>query len=612
MSPSLLLAPILLPAAAGLLCLACRGRLARAGGLVLVLAMVAHLVAALALTGRPVGVLDLPLGGFDLALRLRLDALGSFILLASAALGFLIAVYTARFMAGRPGAGPFQAFFLFTMALASGATLADHLVTFLFFWEGMLISLYVMISVGRPGAHATAAKAFFINGVTDLCLLAGAGLAWMQAGTPVMSRIHLPAQGMSGLAFVLLAIGAASKAGAMPFHSWIPDAALDAPAPFMAFLPGVIEKLLGIYALARISLDLFEIGGWASTLLMVTGAATILLAVLMALVQTDARRLLAFHAISQVGYMILGIGTGTTVGIVGGLFHMVNHAMYKGTLFLTAGAVERQAGTTDLERLGGLARRMPVTFACFLVAACSISGVPPFNGFYSKELVYEGALERGAVYYAAAVLGSFFTAASFLKLGHAAFGGPRRAPEPNVREAPWAMQLPMIVIAAGCVLFGVGNALPIRALIEPAVTAHLEPGHHLSGVVPASAFLAGMTVLALMAAVVHHLYGVRRAGSALGAVDHLHHAPGARQLYDAAGRRVFDPYENALRLLNAFSRAAMAVDRAVDFLVDRVVTLIAAGLAGISWALHSGTHARYLAWAVAGTALIVFTLLGGF
>jgi NADH-quinone oxidoreductase subunit L len=334
----------------------------------------------------------------------------------------------------------------------------------------------------------------------------------------------------------------------------------------------------------------------------------------MALIQRDAKRLLAFHAISQVGYMILGIGTGTTVGIVGGLFHMVNHAMYKGTLFLTAGAVERQAGTTDLAQLGGLARRMPVTFACFAVAACSISGVPPFNGFYSKELVYEGALERGAVYYGAALLGSFFTAASFLKLGHAAFLGRYRAggPEPTVREAPWAMLVPMIVIAAGCVLFGLGNALPVRGFIEPAVAAHLEPGHHLAGALPASPFLAWMTVLVLAGAVAHHFEGVRRAGSPLGAVDHIHHAPVAQRLYDLAERRAFDPYENALRLLNVMARAAMAVDRAVDFLVDRVASGIAAALAAISRALHSGTHARYLAWVVAGTALLVFTLLGGF
>ena len=128
---------------------------------------------------------------------------------------------------------------------------------------------------------------------------------------------------------------------------------------------------------------------------MIVGAVTILFAVMMALVQKDYKRLLSYHAISQVGYMILGIGTAVPAGIIGGLFHMMNHAMYKSACSSPAGSVEKQAGTTDLSKLGGLVRRMPVTSICFIVAAASISGVPPFNGFFSKELVYDGALERG-------------------------------------------------------------------------------------------------------------------------------------------------------------------------------------------------------------------------
>ena len=177
--------------------------------------------------------------------------------------------------------------------------------------------------------------------------------------------------------------------------------------------------------------------------------------------QKDYKRLLSYHAISQVGYMVLGIGTALPIGIVGGLFHMINHAMYKSCLFLTGGAVEKQAGTTDLEKLGGLARSMPVTVVCFIVAAASISGVPPFNGFFSKEMVYDAALESGWVFYAVALLGSFFTAASFLKLGHAAFFGKRSETNAGVREAPLPMLIPMIVLAGLCVLFGVANSLPL-------------------------------------------------------------------------------------------------------------------------------------------------------
>jgi NADH:ubiquinone oxidoreductase subunit 5 (subunit L)/multisubunit Na+/H+ antiporter MnhA subunit len=310
--------------------------------------------------------------------------------------------------------------------------------------------------------------------------------------------------------------------------------------------------------------------------------------------------------------MILGIGTGTTVGIVGGLFHMVNHAMYKGTLFLTGGAVERQAGTTDLQKLGGLAARMPVTFLCFLVAALSISGVYPFNGFFSKELVYDGALERGLVFYLAAAGGSFLTAASFLKLGHAAFYGRPRVGAAEVKEAPFAMLVPMLGIAALCVFFGVANHLPLNELVIPAVAKHVEGGHHLGGLVPATWGLAAITLAVQLAAVAHHVFGVRRSGSALGAADHIHHAPLARQLYDAAERRRFDPYELALAGLRGFARAAMAVDRAIDFTYERVVAGIAVGGSALLRRAHTGSHALYLAWSLAGLAAIIAYFVGGF
>jgi len=612
-----LLLPILVPAAAGALCLLLGKRLAKASGAILVAAMFANLVAVLAIFKKPLEPFAVSLASFgpvDFAVRLRIDNLSSFITLAAAALGLLIALYTAQFMSGKKHASTFFAFFLFTFALANGAVLADHLVTLLFFWEGMMISLYVMIAVGRPEAHKTALKAFFISGVTDLCLMAGAGLVLFQAGTLVISDVHLQAEGLSGLAFVLLAIGATSKAGSMPFHSWIPDAAVDAPTPFMAILPGAMEKLLGIYLLARISLHMFTLGhGWASMLLMIVGAVTILLAVLMALIQKDYKRLLAFHAISQVGYMVLGIGTGTTVGIVGGLFHMVNNAFYKSTLFLTGGAVERQAGTTDLHKLGGLAKKMPITFACFAVAALSISGVWPFNGFFSKELVYDGALERHWVFYAAAALGSFFTAASFLKLGHAAYKGRYQAPAAEVKEAPLAMLVPMVTIAALCVLSGLFNGSFIHGFILPSIPEHLLEHEVHTGLIPAALGLVAATLLVQLLAVANHAWGAKRFGSGLKAADHIHYAPVAHQLYDAAERGWLDPYNIALVAINGVAAVGAAIDRAIDFFYDKLTTWLARGSAALVAEAHVGTHSGYLAWSVIGTALVVFFLfVGGF
>jgi NADH-quinone oxidoreductase subunit L len=444
-----LILPIAAPALLGVIALLMPGR--RAQWLPAIIALIASLLQlALAILLFPSDLsLSIPWLGFGIELSLKLTRLSAFILLAIAGFSVLVSLYASASLSGTRSQRQFFAWMLLTVAMASGAVLADNLVLLLVFWEGLLLTLFGMIGAGGGRPYRTAIKAFIVVGVSDLAMMLGVMLTGRLAGTLSMSSIHLPLDGVGGAAFLLLMIGAMGKAGAMPFHSWIPDAALDAPLPFMAILPASIEKLLGIYFLARISLDLFALtpDSWVSTVLMIVGAVTIILAVLMALVQKNYKRLLSYHAISQVGYMILGIGTGVPIGIVGGLFHMINHAMYKSCLFLTGGAVEKQAGTTDLDKLGGLARSMPITAVCFLVAAASISGVPPFNGFFSKELVYDAALERGWWFYAAALLGSFFTAASFLKLGHAAYFGKRDESLAGVKRAPFLMVLPMVVIA---------------------------------------------------------------------------------------------------------------------------------------------------------------------
>ena len=308
-------------------------------------------------------------------------------------------------------------------------------------------------------------------------MILGIGLLWTVAGTATMSEIPVEPTGLAAAAFVLMMIGAVGKAGAMPFHTWIPDAAVDAPVTFMAFLPAAFEKLLGIYLLARISLDFFKIrpGSGLSLLMMIVGAVTIVLAVLMALVQKDFKRLLSYHAISQVGYMILGIGTAIPVGIAGGLFHMINHAMYKSGLFLSAGSVEHRTGTTELKQLGGLRRDMPLTALGFTVCALAISGVWPLNGFVSKEMVFHGALETGySIFAVAAWVGAIFTFASFLKAGHSVFFGERTREVPEVRESQPAIVFPILVLAGLCILFGVYNKLPLTP-VHHARSSRLTP-----------------------------------------------------------------------------------------------------------------------------------------
>jgi len=293
---------------------------------------------------------------------------------------------------------------------------------------------------------------------------------------------------------------------------------------------------------------------------------------------------------------------------VGGLFHMINNALYKNCLFLTGGAVERQAGTTDLAKLGGLRKNMPITFACFAIAAVSISGVPPFNGFFSKELVYDGALERGWIFYVAALAGSFLTAASFLKLGHAAFLGEPGKENKDVREAPAVMLAPMIIIAAICVLFGLVNAIPLNLFIQPVLGPERMAHHNFAGL-PSNMLLVWLTVIVLIGALLNHLYGVKRGGSALKAADHIHYAPVLSQIYGRAEKGFFDPYNIGMTLMNTISYAGWVSDKAIDWIYNIFTVKTASLLTTTSRSLQNGNYKTFIIFSMATAALIIVFML---
>lgn len=606
MNDLLILAPIAVPLIAGLVILPFFRGSSTALGLAALAAAALNLAAAIALVGTELSY-SLPLTSFGFSFDLRLYHFSGFIIVAAGGFALLIGLYAIAFMHGRPRLNQFYAYFLLTLGLVNGAVLADNLLLFIFFWEGLLVTLFGMIAIGEEGAWRAATKAFIIVGASDLCLMLGIALTGHLAGTLGMSHIRVPAEGWGALAFLLLATGAVAKAGAMPFHSWIPNAADAAPLPFMAILPASLEKLLGIYFLARICLDFFALtpGSWLSYCLMGLGSLTIIAAVLMALIQREYKRLLSYHAISQVGYMILGIGTAVPLGIMGGLFHMINHAVYKSCLFLTGGSVERQTGATHLESLGGLVRKMPVTFTCFLVAAASISGVPPFNGFFSKELVYEAALGQGVVFYIIAVLGSFFTAASFLKLGHASYFGPLAEHNRSVREAPLPMLIPMIALALVCVVFGLWHTIPLGSIIAPIIPG----GDRTLADLHLDYFLLAMTAVVLVGAALNHAAGVRLTGKGISSVDHVHDTPGFLWLYDQTQKRLFDPYRIGKIIIRYGSRALWQVDRAIDWCSMRGIVTLVRG-AGRIRELQTGNLSTYIALSLMGAiALLVYYVI---
>ncbi|MCK5241714.1 NADH-quinone oxidoreductase subunit L [bacterium] len=467
--------PILLPLASGLLCLLLPKILSRVSGWIAVIisAFTVYLVWPLFMSEPQ--TLDL-IANFSF----KVDKLSGFILLATTIFGFLISLYSLGFMKKKIYQNKYFAYLLWTIAAACGALLANELIILLSFWGFLGFTLYLMIALGGAQASSAAKKTFIIIGATDSLLILGIGLVWIITGSTRMDGLAIPLNHPhTYIAFLTFAIAAFAKAGAMPFHTWVPDCGEKAPTPVTAFLPASLDKLLGIYLLARTANDLFVMNWAMNTLLMVVGATTVLLAVMMALVQHDLKRLLSYHAVSQVGYMVLGIGTGIPIGIAGGLFHMLNHAVYKSCLFLCTGAVETKTKTTDMDKLGGLAKVMPITFICCLIASLSIAGIPPFNGFASKWMVYQGIIDAGKssgglwiIWLAVAMLGSALTLASFVKVLHATFlRKPSAEVKQNtIREVGLSMTIPMIILAVTCVLFGVlAYRLPLNHIILPAV-----------------------------------------------------------------------------------------------------------------------------------------------
>jgi formate hydrogenlyase subunit 3/multisubunit Na+/H+ antiporter MnhD subunit len=618
MTPKMLLLPILLPAVlAVLMLLIPRGvRLLRE---VLSVAGAAVLVYyGFAFFALKTLELRVPWLGMGIDFELRLYQFSAFILLGLSGFLLLIVLYSTVKMKDSPRVREYFAYVFLTAAFANGAVLADNFVPLLFFWEGLLVTVYGLITIGaKPTSTRTAVKAIMISGFCDFALIMGIGIIWAQTGTLTMSRLSVEPTGLAGAAFVLMMIGAIGKAGAMPFHTWIPDAALDAPVSFMAFLPAAFEKLLGIYLLARISLDFFVLKphSWMSILLMIVGAATIVLAVLMALIQKDFKKLLSFHAISQVGYMILGIGTAIPIGIAGGIFHMINHAMYKCGLFLSSGSVEHRTGTTDLSKLGGLWRGMPLTALGFTVCALSISGVYPLNGFVSKEMVFHGALETGwPIFAIAAWVGAIFTFASFLKAGHSVFFGKRAEGGAGpVKESPFPIYLPILALAGLCILFGVWNKLPLSLFIEPILEGHVAPGTHLDFSAHALSFFNPVALISmgcLVLALMLHTYGFRKSGRRpYLASEPVHNLPVVHQLYNMAEARMFDFYEQGVKFLKGLSVVLFkGIDRPIDFVYEKVVTFAGARLTGILKKAHTGYYANYLAWCLAGLILVAGTI----
>jgi NADH:ubiquinone oxidoreductase subunit 5 (subunit L)/multisubunit Na+/H+ antiporter MnhA subunit len=543
----------------------------------------------------------------------RVDMLSSFVLLWVGIFGLVMMVYSVWFMKGKSHLKEYYAYSLLALGAASGIVLANDMILLLALWAFLGLMLHMLIHVAGPSASEAVKKTTVIVGGSDGLLALGVAILWLMTGSTSLSQDPIPTvTGLSCLTFILFACAAFAKAGAMPFHGWIPDAAAAGPTSAVAFLPASLDKLLGIYLLARVSLYVFNLTPAMALILMIVGAFTLIAGVLMALVQHDMKRLLGYHAVSQVGYMVMGIGTMNPVGVAGGLFHMLNNAIYKGGLFLTSGAVEMREKTTDLDKLGGLARYMPITFASCLLASLAISGIPPFNGFVSKWMVYQGIIESGksgghlwVIWLVAAMFGSALTLASFVKVLHSVFLGARAKRSDGPREVPIGMWLPMLGLAVLGLVFGIfAYALPLKSFILPVLNAipalkvpstAAWPGWWSPGL--ATILILVGILIGLVIYLAGRLKAIRVDSAYVGGeilpdearvtgtgfYNTITEMAFFRKFYGWAERKNFDVYEFGKDLVHYLGKAVRV--------------------------LHSGVFAGYLTWVLAGLVVVVGILL---
>lgn len=409
---------------------------------------------------------------FGEILSLSMDDFAYFSLLFVQILGVIFSIY----LIGNEKKN-LAIYFMISLTVINGALVASEPIPFIVFWGLSGLMLYLFGITKKEGASSSK-KALMLSGISDSLLIFGFFMiAGVMGGS--FSIFNLQPElnnGWTITAFIFVAFAAFTKAGAFPMHIWVPSYCEKTSIEGTFILPASFDKILGIYLFARLMWNAKLIPGSLQIIFALLGAFTIIAGVMMALIQHNGRKLLGYHAVSQVGYMILGIATGNPVGIIGGLLHTVNNAIYKSGLFMGLGNVEQSVETTDLDKLGGLSKKMPVTFWGMLINAVSISGLPPTNGFISKWLIYNGlllAIAQGTfptqliltICLIMALFGSALTFASFMKLTYSIFLGKSFRKTEEIKKVKKAPVIALLINASLCVFIGVAwRIFPVKML----------------------------------------------------------------------------------------------------------------------------------------------------
>jgi multicomponent Na+:H+ antiporter subunit D len=439
-------------------------------------------------------------GGIPIRIIFTIDPMGAFMDLIIAVVGFCLVLYSLSGDEKRSGLQYYYTLFLLLITSVLGMVSTGDLFNFFVFIEisSLASAGLVAFSVEKGRAVEAGLKYFIVSTMGGIFLLFAIGILYGQYNALNMAMLaeRMQFTSLDKIALVLIVAALAMKCGAAPLHFWAPDAYSLAPSTITALL--VVVSQASLYGLFRFVFTLYNLTlnyvtiGWV---IIILGLLSMVIGVTMAIPQKDVKRLMAYHAISQTGYMLLGVGVGLAVlgdpaalnsyGVVameGGLFHIMNHALYKGLLFLTAGSIIYRIGTRDLNKMGGLGHSMKYTMIFFMIGALAIAGIPPFNGFASKLLIYESVYRFNPLLAIIAMVVSILTLASFVKVFHSIFMGPVLPEYVQVREAPHAMLLGMGILAALIILFGFFPQLVVDTLVAPAAHALIDQSGYIATV----------------------------------------------------------------------------------------------------------------------------------
>jgi NADH-quinone oxidoreductase subunit L len=415
--------------------------------------------------------IDLGQGG-SFPMGVYIDGLAAVMLVVVSFVSLMIQLYSGAFMEGDKRFAWYYALLNLFTASMLGLVLAPNFIQLYIFWELVGLCSYLLVGhwFEKPSARDAAVKAFVVTRIGDAGLFVGIIIFWATTGSTAFTDISEAAQaGFIGgslftTAVILVFLGAVGKSAQFPLHVWLPDA-MEGPTPVSALIHAATMVAAGVYLVAR-TYDIFVQSPTAMLVVAYIGGFTALMAATMALVKKDIKRVIAYSTVSQLGYMMLGLGLGSYTA---GFFHLYNHAFFKALLFLCAGSIIYAMDSYNLFEMGGLRRRMPITFWTMLIAGLSLSGIFPFAGFWSKDAIVASAYdEHYYVLFGMALLTVFLTAFYIFRAIFLAFTGePRTEPAREATESPGIMTGPMMILAFFAIVSGwvgipEGFGLPVR------------------------------------------------------------------------------------------------------------------------------------------------------